>query len=156
MPDPKHLIVASVFGGLLLAAGIAAFAISQQKTANSVPAGDLRLTVHAEATGSRVCRPETRVTVNKREQGFYALYGEARYTDTRDGKSTVCRFSGFLQAGTVRACLNSTPQPGSTQKRPAPTSKSPTISGSAGTIFQIGSHARALKSTWRVKGLQGW
>ncbi|MHA7881758.1 hypothetical protein [Nitratireductor rhodophyticola] len=103
MPGPKYLIVASVFGGLVLAAGIAAFALSQQKTASRVPAGDLHLTVHAEETGNRVCRPETRVTVNKREQGFYALYGEARYTDARDGKSTRLPlqwvFTGWDSAG---------------------------------------------------------
>lgn len=87
MPVRRYLIAFSV-GGLVLAAGVAAIALSQQESADAVPAGDLQVSVRAAETDSGVCRPETIVAVNKQEQGFYALYGEARYIDTRDGTST--------------------------------------------------------------------
>lgn len=87
MARPKYLIAFSIVGALVLAAGVAAVALSQQEPASTVPAGDLQVVVRAVETDSGVCRPETIVTVNKQEQGFYALYGDSRYIDTRDDTS---------------------------------------------------------------------
>ncbi|MCD7060704.1 hypothetical protein [Pelagibacterium xiamenense] len=103
MAVPKYMVVSSIVGGLVLAAGVAAVAFSQQKVAGGVPPGELQVVIRAEETDSGVCRPETIATVNKQEQGFYALYGDARYSDTRDGTSTRLPlqwvFTGWDDAG---------------------------------------------------------
>lgn len=88
MPVRKYLIASSVVGGLVLAAGIVAVALSEREPASTVPPGELEVVVRVEETENGVCRPETFVTVNKQAQGFYALYGEERYIDTRDDTST--------------------------------------------------------------------
>ncbi|KFB08995.1 hypothetical protein [Nitratireductor basaltis] len=88
MPSSRYLIASSIIGALALAAAAGAFAFNRQDIGKSVPAGELLVVIKAGETDNGICLPEALVSVNKQEQGLYALYGEARYIDTRNDEST--------------------------------------------------------------------
>lgn len=72
----------------LIASGLVITACSSSENGPQPKSDRIEIMYIASQTDQGVCRPEARITVDKKSTGLYKIHGETRYQDVRSNEST--------------------------------------------------------------------